>query len=349
AVKRGEADSIAKNPKITDGDRLAFGYISPDGIAQIANVLGVKYGSEASDEPEIQSAVSGILPQILRNSVKEVVWQASKREHEIEDRFSITIDTELANIFSETLKSGPAANSPSAIFDVIPISFQSVTLYNLENPQIAWRSLLLAATRKMESLTGSLVVNFLQGLFEPYGVEDPEKFLGSIKSRLLTVRLNDDDENVAVVTESTAEDFYKSITKTIDFKKPPDEQFEEGQYRKSKDGTLAFINRVKEFEILGNTEAVSECSRAYGTDRDWANDPVFAGFLDSRASAVSVSLDAEIARRIVEVLAESNTVGPNAKARILTETSFNKTGIERRTVSDFGFIGWIITQFGKEQ
>jgi hypothetical protein len=34
AVKRGEADSIAKNPKITDGDRLAFGYVSPDGVGQ---------------------------------------------------------------------------------------------------------------------------------------------------------------------------------------------------------------------------------------------------------------------------------------------------------------------------
>ncbi len=60
AVKRGEADSIAKNPKITDEDRLAFGYVSPDGIGQIANIAGVSMAMGASEEDEVKSFVAGV-------------------------------------------------------------------------------------------------------------------------------------------------------------------------------------------------------------------------------------------------------------------------------------------------
>jgi hypothetical protein len=38
AVARGETESIAKSSKITEGERLAFGYISPEGVGQIANI-----------------------------------------------------------------------------------------------------------------------------------------------------------------------------------------------------------------------------------------------------------------------------------------------------------------------
>jgi hypothetical protein len=35
----------------------------PDGIAQIANVVGLKLASEASDESEVQTAIVSIVPQ----------------------------------------------------------------------------------------------------------------------------------------------------------------------------------------------------------------------------------------------------------------------------------------------
>jgi len=349
AVKRGEADAISKNPKITNGDRLAFGYVSPDGVAQIANVLGVKYASEASDEPEVRSAVSGLIPQILRNSVKEVVWEASKHENGIEDKFSVTLDADLANVFSETLILGTRPEySRSSIFDVIPESFSSVTRYSLKNPRIAWRSVLLATTNGMDQLTGSLIVSLSKGLFEPYGIEDPEKFLGSIEPALITVRLDNDGQRIAVIVNATARDFYESISKDINFNGPPDEQYEEGQYRVSKDRNLAINSRSGEFDILGNPAAVSQCTQAYGITRNWANDPVLAGLLDSRAPAVTVGFDSEVTREIVKALDEANSTETSPRSRYFTETNFNRNGIDRRMISDFGLIGWIITQFDKE-
>ena len=58
AVKRGETDSIAKSGKVgaADPQTLASGYVGPDGIAQISNIVGLKLASETSEESEIQSA-----------------------------------------------------------------------------------------------------------------------------------------------------------------------------------------------------------------------------------------------------------------------------------------------------
>ena len=48
AVKRGETDSILKTGKIQTAspEVLASGYVSTDGIAQIANLAGLKFASE---------------------------------------------------------------------------------------------------------------------------------------------------------------------------------------------------------------------------------------------------------------------------------------------------------------
>ncbi len=70
AVKRGEADSIAKAGKVVPAapGTLASGYVGPDGIAQIANIIGLKFASEMGEDSEVQSAIAGILPQLLRKS-----------------------------------------------------------------------------------------------------------------------------------------------------------------------------------------------------------------------------------------------------------------------------------------
>ncbi|MEP6789459.1 MAG: hypothetical protein ABJB40_13555, partial [Acidobacteriota bacterium] len=109
AVKRGEADSIAKTGKapVASQETLASGYVSTDGIAQIANIVGLKFASEAGEDSEVQSAIAGILPQLLRNSITEITWTATKTEQGIEDKYKVAMPPELAQVFSETFAAGP--------------------------------------------------------------------------------------------------------------------------------------------------------------------------------------------------------------------------------------------------
>ena len=60
AVKRGEADSLLKNEDFRRAyaanaeNKLAFGYVSTEGVAQIANLAGVSSAIEATEEADGQ-------------------------------------------------------------------------------------------------------------------------------------------------------------------------------------------------------------------------------------------------------------------------------------------------------
>lgn len=91
AVRRGEADSILSTNKIqpADAQTLASGYVSTDGVAQIAALIGVKFANESKEDSELQTAIVDVLPQLIRSSITDVSWTATKSEQGIEDKFAV--------------------------------------------------------------------------------------------------------------------------------------------------------------------------------------------------------------------------------------------------------------------
>jgi hypothetical protein len=63
---------------------------------------------------------------------------------------------------------------------------------------------------------------------------------------------------------------------------------------------------------------------------------------------VTFAGDTTIAARIADVISERKPETSAVAIYSLTETRFNQNGIERRTVSDFGLIGTIISQFSPD-
>ncbi len=346
AVKRGEADAISKNPKITNGDRLAFGYVSPDGVAQIANIIGIKYASEASDEPEVQSAVSGLLPQLLRNSLREVSWTATKSDDGIVDSYSISLDPETASVFKETLVSSGRPHSGDVRLDLDSAS--SVTRYDLRDPRLAWRSIVLAAGKSTNS-TGRMLINALSdGIFEPYGIDDAEKFLSSVESEIFTIRLDEGGQNV--VLSATARDFpvfEQSVAKELNVSSSEGKTLSDQFVRRSSDGEL-MLNVESEHILLGDAESVAKVHNGLAETSHPTKHPFASRMFASNAIAASIGLDTSSARKIASIISDSETESV-INSYYFTETSFNGNKFERSTVSDFGFIGWIITQFGKEE
>ena len=62
---------------------------------------------------------------------------------------------------------------------------------------------------------------------------------------------------------------------------------------------------------------------------------------------VTAGRDRDSVKAVVEMFGETNDT-TSVGNRYLTETRFTRTGIERRTVSDFGLIGSIIAQLGQD-
>ncbi|MGQ0543007.1 MAG: hypothetical protein ACT4O9_14315 [Blastocatellia bacterium] len=345
AVKRGEAEPVSKNPKITNGERLAFGYISPDGIAQLSNIAGIQMALGAGEEEEVKSFIARVLPEVLRNSITEASWMSTKTEQGIEDKYTIVTEPEIARVLSETLTSSNEINDNFREF--LPDKMISATRYELRDPQIAWRSALLTAQKQTDSVSGNLLLAFSGSLFEPYGIEEPETFLSSIRSTVTTVRFDVEGENIVVIASARDKEKIKnSIAKEIDFAKPPEKSFNADIW-KSNDGELsaAFIDSVL---ILGDAESVLMCLEAKMRATDTSNNKYIKHYLESNASAVTLTTENNSASVIVEALGEPKTENERISTEYITETRFSQIGIERRTVSEFGLIGTIIEQFGKE-
>jgi len=343
AVKRGEAESMAKSSKITDdGGRIAFGYVSPEGIGQLANIAGVSLAMGASEEEEVKSFVARVLPEILRNSVKEVTWSASKSEQGIEDKVVVTLDDESSRVFSETIV--PAPPGTTQLTDLIPAATASSTRYVIKDPQIAWRSLVLTAKKKTDDASGALIAAFSGSLFEPYGIEDPEMFLSSVGSQLITVKVGADGEDAAVIASIKDQAKVRaSLAKEFNFTKPP-EKISDADVWKSGDGeaAAAFVDsRV----IVGDADTVLKCLEA---KQGAANANLAQIFAASDAVATTVGTESDPSAKIIELLSERKNENEALASQYRIETRFNKNGIERRTISDFGLLGSILAHLNSE-
>lgn len=337
AVKRGEVESIAKNQKVLgDGDRLAFAYVSPEGVGQLANILGVTMALGASEEEEVKSFVATVLPEILRSAVKEVTWTATKTDAGIEDKVAIKLDDESSHVLDTTIVPGDDRSITLAEF--APAQFFTVTRYRLRDPQIAWRSVVLTAKKKTDETSGALIAAYSGSVFEPYGIEDPETFLSAIGPHILTVKATADPDDVAVIAKvKDAAKIRAGVAKEIDFKLPPEKQFG-GDYWKSADGEVGF-GTVGDVVIVGDAGTVLKCLEA---KQSQPNSELAQTLAASDAAAMTYGVDPESIGKLVEVFAERRNENEQIPMTYRTETRFNANGLERRTISDFGLIGEIL-------
>ncbi len=342
AVARGEADSLARNESLgklrtNAPETLATGYVSADGIAQLSNVAGVSTALSATDDDDGRSFIARVFPEFVRNSVKEVFWTASKTETGVEDRYDLVLKPETAGVFKETMRTAPADLSLAGL---VPSEPFSATRYDLQNPQVSWRSLLLVAGRNTDAASGNIIVAFAGSLLEPYGVSDAETFLSAIGSEIWTVSLDaDGDKSAAIVSVKDIEKVKRSIA-GIDFKPAPEIR-DNAEIRRSSDGETAAIF-VDGKLIIGEPEAALKCLETRGNAENFTKNAAFARFKGNNAP--SVTFGREPTDKTAGLLGKKKEENLQFLTNFLIETRFNDRGLERRTSSPFGLVGRILEQ-----
>lgn len=339
AVKSGEAENLTKNESFSrayKGRSMAFGYVSTEGIRQIADLAGVSVAVNASENADGKSFIARIVPPILRNTTDEIVWSANRGERGIKDIYAVRLKPEINTELKSFLNSSENANNDLAEF--LPAEIHSATFYNLDDPLIAWRGSLLTTARNVDVLSGKFLIEFSDQLLEPYGINAAETFLSAVDSTILTAQF--DAENDRSVTVAAVKDFEKlktSLSKDINFKSPPDKQFG-AEIWSSNDKTLsaAFIENKL---ILGDGESVLKC---LSVKENKLKTPAFQYYAESRNLAVTFGRDSESAAKIVGILGSAKDENRRLATFFTTETRLTESGFERVTVSDFGLIGTIL-------
>ncbi len=338
AVRRGETESIAKASKVPPSapGTLSSGYVSTDGIAQIANIIGLKFASEAGEDSEVQSAIAGILPQLLRSSITEISWTATKTEQGVEDKYKITMPPEIANVFSETIV--PSGEAPEQLFSNLP-ELPTATRYNLKSPQKAWISVLLVLKKQIDPIAGKMLGQLSGAFFEPYGIRDAEMFLSSVDPNLITANVDWEGEHPFVVATTSNPSIKKALVSDL---KPVNENF----WRGDESDTSALFNGER--IVIGTNHALAVVVDSGGEPKRPTLSEQSIKLRDSKAPITTFGAERSSSRQIAEMLSEKFSDDENPAANYYTETRFIRTGIDRRTVSDFGLIGSIIAQLAAD-
>ncbi len=348
SAKRGESESLLKNENLSleyekSKNALAFGFVSNEGIKQIADLVGVTVAVGQTEDENARGFIARILPQILDKTTREITWTANKTERGIEDLIFIRTDSETSKVFSETLVSSNKKSLEISKF--LPADVSSVTLYNLKNPQIAFRSLLLVTAKNTDAANAKIISAFSNSLLSSYGVADAEGFLSAVESEIITVRLSDENR-FAVVKIKNFEGVERAFVKDINLTKEPQQIGKDGKLWLSEDKSSAVV-LIEDFLLMGDAEGVRK-SVSENSTAAFQNADLFANFAQSKAAANTLTKDSETTENIIKIL---GTPKQNQKAVTYTfvQTQFGKQGIERKYISDFGFLGTIIEQFKGSQ
>ncbi|MFL6373381.1 MAG: hypothetical protein ACJ73D_01820 [Pyrinomonadaceae bacterium] len=103
AVRNG-AGNLASTGKVPSppADALAAGYASTQGIAQIADIAGLKVAASAGDDPRVQSAVAAVLPQLIREMITDVVWTEKRTDGGVADTYDIRMPDNVTAALKDT-------------------------------------------------------------------------------------------------------------------------------------------------------------------------------------------------------------------------------------------------------
>lgn len=340
AISRGEGESLAGRVPLPEPaeNTVAAGFISQDGVAQVANLAAIGMARRAGDDEDVQKFIAGFLPQFLRGTMRDLTWTATKTETGIEDRITITADAEVGAVWKETL--AVSEGKPEDLAQFLPADVTSVTKYDLNDPQMAWRGVLITAAKNVEEGSGKMLLAFANLFFEPYGIDDGEAFLSAVGPGIVTAKFDAEGEKaVAIVTVKDAVKLKASLAKEMDLNKPAEKIGNADVWRSSEgDVAVAFFDSKL---ITGDAESVAKCLD--GTQKFTGN-VLYKRFSETKAAGVTIGRDMEAAGKIVDVVSERKNAEANLALIYMTETRFTEKKIERITISDFGFLGSIIEQ-----
>ena len=343
AVKRGETDSVAKNPKLPQANAgvLADGYISPDGVAQISNIAGISLAMGTGEDEQVKSFIAGALPGLLRSSISDATWTATKTEQGIEDKWLVSTAPDIAKVFSETLV--PQSGGDASLFAYVPADVSGMTSYMLTDPERSWRSVLSVGQQHADPTAGKIFAEFSGSLFEPYAVGDPNGFLSQVASNIVTAKLDAEGEKpVVIATFKDKEKLKKALSSDLKPNKQLSDQLG-AEALSSDDGDAAVFDGST--IVAGDAESVAACIQAKRSGSNISKQDVLRPVLDSRATASTITHDKDTAGRIA-------TAFELKKSEVSTvywvETRFTKSGVERRSMSPFGIIGSIIAELAPD-
>jgi hypothetical protein len=367
AVRRGERPSLAGNAQVEEmrrrvgsNESVAFGYVSPVGATRLLEVAATIFFGQAANDPQIQSLIASMLPQLAAKVLGSAGWSARFANGLVEDHYYLAIQNSVASRLSDALASPP--NVTLKATEMLPGETYSLSSYSLRDPELAWRAFNVALSSQLDYLSSIVVPRLLQSLLKPYGIDDPESFLRAVGSEIITARLDDAGASTVTIVEARDEKALRQFIAKRLGANPRTERIGDVEVIIStgeEGGAASFIaGRL----MMGSEANVRRCLEARAQSQTLAAADDFqrtARLASATGSAFAITFtdDSAPARTFISAIAAQ----PGARKQpvnsadleraldqltyAVSETHLIEAGFEKRTRSSFGQFGALAAQF----
>ncbi|MEO8434499.1 MAG: hypothetical protein ABI596_06355 [Pyrinomonadaceae bacterium] len=357
-VRRGAKPSLAGNKNLellrtrVSGDRaVAFGYVSALGLGKIAAFAAQLYFERVSASAEAQQIFSKAAEGILEGAA----WATTTEGVSVEDRYFVSLSPDLANPLRDAFAG--SSGTSFAANALLPGDTYSFTQYNLQDPRLAWRGLNRAISSHVDILGAVLLNPLLRAVLWPYGIDDPDTFLGAIGPEIVTVRLDGAaTTSVLIVQPLDTPTLQRLLSKRLG-PGARTERVAPYELRSSIEGTFS-AGFVEGRLIMGPPELVRRClmAKLQRTTLDLAKSARQVSALSASEPplAVTYTREAESVKGFLSLVstnsryAESNTKLLSDIPYSVSTTNLSGNGFEKTTHSTFGLLATLVAQVASE-
>lgn len=324
AVRRGEAESFAVGREDASKDlkTLARGFVTNDGVAQIASLAGMQLAPQISDDETVQGAVAGLIPQLIRNTIAEAKFDVTAVDGRYVDRFSFALKPEAAAGLADAMQPADAVNAEP--LRLIPADAESVSQYNFRDTRAAYRAVVATLADGLDPLFKTLFPELANAMLEQYGIDNADLFLASVEPNIVTIRNASESDSVAVaVTKDEAR-----LMTSLD-----------------KDAAKRLLDRSKEshgkVRVFGDDQFAARCIAA--ADSGSAMQTTL-GDAASIPAVRTFSVDRRSMPILINFLSTGEVLGDVGPTTAVTETRFDRQAMTRTTASDTGVLLSLIVE-----
>jgi hypothetical protein len=362
-VRHGQRPSLFRRPELEEtrarlngNSALAFGYVSSTSATQLIATTAPIVVGRLTEKEEFQKFLTNGAAKLIGN----VGWSAHAAKGGIEDTYFVGIKPELLARLRPTFS--PTQTTFKGGWEFLPANVFSVTAYNLRDPVAAWEAVNAGVSSQLDVVSAVVFTTAFRALLAPYGIDDPENFLKAVKPDLLSVRLEQSERALIIAGVASPDGLRQFVSRSfgpgarsekvgdVELTISPDEEF-----------AAAFMG---DYFMLGSPEHVRRCldAHAHGATVVGSSQKLerVSHYFEkpSTAAVITFSNDNDRTRSLLSSMTairgkefkpgDDLNRALDALPYAVTESTLGETGLERRTRSDFGQFGFLISHLAPQ-
>jgi hypothetical protein len=355
-VRHGSRPSLRTDPELqrsreqlNAASALSFGYVSSANVARIFSWAAPVLMGRAPGDPQLEQLLATSAGKIL----KSVAWTSRSLSGGMEDRYLISLDSELLPRIEPVFATTAAGDD---VWKHLPSGAETFTLYQVRNPLDALNAMNSAVSYKLDALSAVMFSSLLRASLSVYGIENPTQVLPLLSAPLVTLRAKPTAESSVLIARVNDATQLRSLLEG---------QKIEGGIRVidlnkgwSNEGSASFLAvMVDGYVVMGKTESVDSWFSLTRSSATASEKPAAFPQTELNENAVTITY-ANDSTRVSSFVSTINLLRGNrlsdeqsaavmnatkASSFSITESRLDDGAVERTTRSPFGQLSTLMS------